>query len=219
MYLTALQISCLLSSDKQENCTGPLLPRNACQIIKYSCKLHEAHGLRTLFVYTTWHIINGHSEERSKTQQYFARRKILTVWIWAILLCKRQNNTRKQRGEILNGRGVSQLWSSEGMGGNAFWNFRRQGGVKTWKPSVVGYGYFLELPIGPYSFLYGWSALPRPQAYFQEVTITVYSYESLIHVCNCKLKYLWPVIITCWKSMDTENYNTIIFFKTSKICK
>ena len=33
------------------------------------------------------------------------------------------------------------------MGGNAFWNFRRQGGVKTWKPSVVGYGYFLELPI------------------------------------------------------------------------
>ena len=34
-----------------------------------------------------------------------------------------------------------------GGGGNAFWNFRRQGGVKTWKPSVVGYGYFLELPI------------------------------------------------------------------------
>ena len=32
------------------------------------------------------------------------------------------------------------------MGGNAFWNFRSQGGVKTWKPSVVGYGYFLELP-------------------------------------------------------------------------
>ena len=33
-----------------------------------------------------------------------------------------------------------------GGGGNAFWNFRRQVGVKTWKPSVVGYGYFLELP-------------------------------------------------------------------------
>ena len=33
------------------------------------------------------------------------------------------------------------------MGGNAFWNFRRQGGVKTWKLSVVEYGYFLELPI------------------------------------------------------------------------
>ena len=32
--------------------------------------------------------------------------------------------------------------------GNAFWNFRRQGGVKTWKPSVLGYGYFLELPNG-----------------------------------------------------------------------
>ena len=33
-----------------------------------------------------------------------------------------------------------------GGGGNEFWNFRRLGGVKTWKPSVVGYGYFLELP-------------------------------------------------------------------------
>ena len=32
------------------------------------------------------------------------------------------------------------------MGGNAFWNFRMQRGVKTWKPFVVGYGYFLELP-------------------------------------------------------------------------
>ena len=31
-------------------------------------------------------------------------------------------------------------------GGNTFWNFRRQGGDKAWKPSVVGYGYFLELP-------------------------------------------------------------------------
>ena len=46
------------------------------------------------------------------------------------------------------GEGGSRLWNSEGMGGggNAFWNFRRQGGVKTWKPSVVGYEYFLELP-------------------------------------------------------------------------
>ena len=54
-----------------------------------------------------------------------------------------------QKTEILKGRGGSQLWNSEGIGGgggNAFWNFRRQGGVKTWKPSVVGYGYFLELP-------------------------------------------------------------------------
>ena len=51
--------------------------------------------------------------------------------------------------EILKGRGGggSRLWNSEGMGGNAFWNFQRQGGVKTWKQSVVGYGYFLELPI------------------------------------------------------------------------
>ena len=49
--------------------------------------------------------------------------------------------------EILKGRGGSRLWNSEGMGGNAFWNFRRQGWVKAWKPSVVGYGYFLELLI------------------------------------------------------------------------
>ena len=50
--------------------------------------------------------------------------------------------------EILKGRGGSRLWNSEGMGGggNAFWNFRRLGGVKTWKPSMVGYGYFPELP-------------------------------------------------------------------------
>ena len=52
----------------------------------------------------------------------------------------------QKKPEILKGRGGSRLWNSEGMGGSAFWNFRRQGGVKTWKPSVVGYGYFLELP-------------------------------------------------------------------------
>ena len=57
-----------------------------------------------------------------------------------------------EKPEILKGRGGgggSRLWNSEGMGGggDAFWNFRRQGGVKTWKPSVVGYGYFLKLPI------------------------------------------------------------------------
>ena len=38
--------------------------------------------------------------------------------------------------------GILRAW-----GGNTFWNFRRQGGDKTWKPSVVGYGYFLKLPI------------------------------------------------------------------------
>ena len=51
--------------------------------------------------------------------------------------------------EILKGRGggVHDYGILRAWGGNAFWNFRRQGGVKTWKPSVVGYGYFLELPI------------------------------------------------------------------------
>ena len=52
-----------------------------------------------------------------------------------------------QKNGNSEGRGGSRLWNSQGMGGdNAFWNFRRQGEVKTWKPSVVGYGYFLELP-------------------------------------------------------------------------
>ena len=52
--------------------------------------------------------------------------------------------------EILEGRevhdyGILRAWGGGGRG-NAFWNFRRQEGVKTWKLSVVGYGYFLELP-------------------------------------------------------------------------
>ena len=54
--------------------------------------------------------------------------------------------TSKKKNRNSEREGGSRLWNSEGMGGNAFWNFRRQGGVKTWKPSVVGYGYFLELP-------------------------------------------------------------------------
>ena len=49
--------------------------------------------------------------------------------------------------EILKGRGVHEYGILKAWGGNAFWNFQRQGGAKTWKPSVVGYGYFLELPI------------------------------------------------------------------------
>ena len=49
----------------------------------------------------------------------------------------------KFRGEGgINDFGILRAW-----GGNAFWNFRRQGGVKILKPSIVVYGYFLELPI------------------------------------------------------------------------
>lgn len=34
------------------------------------------------------------------------------------------------------------------VGGDAFWiSESKEGGIKTWKPSVVGYGYFLELRI------------------------------------------------------------------------
>ena len=55
-------------------------------------------------------------------------------------------NVLLKKMEILEGRGVHDYGILRAWGGNAFWNFRRQGGVKTWKPSVVGYGYFLELP-------------------------------------------------------------------------
>ena len=48
------------------------------------------------------------------------------------------------KGRGVHNYGILRAWG----GGNAFWNFRRQGGVKTWKPSVVEYGYFLELPNG-----------------------------------------------------------------------
>ena len=40
-----------------------------------------------------------------------------------------------------NDYGIPRAWR-----GNAFWNFRRHWGVKIWKPSVGGYGYFLESP-------------------------------------------------------------------------
>ena len=58
------------------------------------------------FMYTTWRIwventFRAHYMAYKRTQQgskgIFDRRKILTVWIWAILLCKRKNNTRKHR--------------------------------------------------------------------------------------------------------------------------
>ena len=50
---------------------------------------------------------------------------------------------RKFRG----GGGVNDYGILRAWGGNAFWNFRRQGGVKILKPSVVVCGYFLELPM------------------------------------------------------------------------
>ena len=53
----------------------------------------------------------------------------------------------EEKREIPRGRGVNDYGILRAWGGNAFWNFRRQGGVKILKPSVVVYGYFLELPI------------------------------------------------------------------------
>ena len=38
-------------------------------------------------------------------------------------------------------------WNSKRMGDNPFCKFWGQGEVKIWKPSLVWYGYFLELPI------------------------------------------------------------------------
>ena len=57
-----------------------------------------------------------------------------------------------EKPEILKERGGSRFWNSEGMGGGGvgvthFGISEGKGGVKTWKPFVVGYGYFLELPI------------------------------------------------------------------------
>ena len=55
--------------------------------------------------------------------------------------------------EILNGDdGRGRLLNFEGMGVNVFRNSKGKGrgGVKTWKLSVVVYGYFLESPISTY---------------------------------------------------------------------
>ena len=49
----------------------------------------------------------------------------------------------QKKAEIPKSRGVHDYGILRAW---AFWNFRRQGGVKTWKASMVGYGYFLELP-------------------------------------------------------------------------
>ena len=54
--------------------------------------------------------------------------------------------------EILKGRGVHdygilRAWHGVGGGVTHFGISEGKGGVKTWKQSVVGYGYFLELPI------------------------------------------------------------------------
>ena len=53
--------------------------------------------------------------------------------------------------EILKGRGVHDYGILRAWGGGVthFGISEGKGGVKTWKPSVVGYGYFLELPIPP----------------------------------------------------------------------
>ena len=52
----------------------------------------------------------------------------------------------QKKTEVLKERGAHDYGILKAWGGNAFWNFRTHGGVKTLKPSVVGYGYFLELP-------------------------------------------------------------------------
>ena len=51
--------------------------------------------------------------------------------------------------EILKGRGGggSRLWNSVGMGGNAFWNFRRQGGLKHGSRPLLGMDIFWNYPI------------------------------------------------------------------------
>ena len=53
-------------------------------------------------------------------------------------------NVLPQKTEILEDRGGAHDYEIlRALGGNAFWNFQRQGGggVKTWRPPVVVYGY------------------------------------------------------------------------------
>ena len=49
--------------------------------------------------------------------------------------------------EIPKGRGVHNYGILRAWGVTHSGISEAKGGVKTWKPSVVGYGYFLELPI------------------------------------------------------------------------
>jgi len=49
--------------------------------------------------------------------------------------------------KIRTGGGVYDYGNPRAWGDNAVWKFQRQRGVEIWKPSVVWYGYFLELPI------------------------------------------------------------------------
>ena len=62
---------------------------------------------------------------------------------------QKNGNSEGKGGGGVHDYGILRAW-----GGNTFWNFRREGGDKTWKPSVVGYGYFLELPIGLFILKY-----------------------------------------------------------------
>ena len=55
-----------------------------------------------------------------------------------------------KKREIPRGRGLNNYGILRAWGGNAFWNFPKARGVKILKPSVVVYGYFLELPNGLY---------------------------------------------------------------------
>ena len=51
--------------------------------------------------------------------------------------------------ENSNGRGVDDYGIPRAWGNNTFWKFGRPGEVLMWRPSMVWYGYFLELPIDP----------------------------------------------------------------------
>ena len=87
MYLAACKfpVTPAVRWTAPKKCTSPSLPRNTCQIVKHSCTLHEAYGLRTLFVHTTWHI-NGHKEERSKTQRYLPAHRRPKLLLWGVIL-------------------------------------------------------------------------------------------------------------------------------------
>ena len=53
----------------------------------------------------------------------------------------------QKKAEIQKGREGSELRNSEGVGGNTFWNFQRQGGLKQGSRLWLGMDIFWNCPM------------------------------------------------------------------------
>ena len=59
----------------------------------------------------------------------------------------------EKKAEIPKSRRGARLWNSEGMGGNAFWNFQSQGGgSKHGSHPWLGMDIFWNCPLGDFYF-------------------------------------------------------------------